>query len=209
MAAGKAPKKGDKKNAKRLFSESDLISSIKSEAHKSKIRRGSIDLDPDADLDDVVLAVKTIRRVKKQIKARARAKGGKFEGSKKVVTETTARNKACGDVRMAIQQAVAIEASMGHLPDACKFNVDATSMIAAPDGTGVTQYRIVSEAEANEFEEKELKNVFASINYQESMGIILKWMQLQNRTRPGSRVAINQHQDFAPSFESAHPAAEY
>ena len=86
-----------------------------------------------------------------QIKETAKANGGKFEGSKKSVTETTARNKACSDIRMVTQQAVMIEAAFGHLHDACKANVDATSMVSQPTGNGVMLYRIVTEEEAKEF----------------------------------------------------------
>ena len=173
-AAGKKVKKGA---AKQLFTEKDLVQIAVQQSVLSRIRAGArLDLDSDRN----VLHPSTIKSLKKRMKVAVKAGGGTFKGSANVVVETTARFKALGCATMAVQQAVMVEAMMGHLPDEHKWNVDATTCLSEADGTGATQYRIVTEAEAKEYEAKEHAQVFNSANFQGKLGCFVKWMQLCN-----------------------------
>ena len=57
------------------------------------------------------------------------------------------REGSLSDKSLAVQQAVMVEASMGHLPDGCKWNLDGSTMICESDGKGGLMFRIVSSTE--------------------------------------------------------------
>jgi hypothetical protein len=87
----------------------------------------------------------------------------------------------CGSSkRMAVQQAVMVETKMGNLPDCNKWNVDASTMIIEDTGKGSVMYRFVSCEEADECEDKLLKNPLTSNRFQQGLDMALKWMQLGN-----------------------------
>lgn len=94
--------------------------------------------------------------------------------------QTTARNSALSCVRMAVQQAVMVEAKMGHLPDWQKWNVDASTMIIKTTGTDAVIYRIVSNEEADAWEQKLLKDPLTTVRFQSGLDMGLKWMHLGN-----------------------------
>ena len=51
-------------------------------------------------------------------------------------TQTIARFDGLSCKTLAVQQAVACETKMSHLPDEYKYNVDGSTMIIEIDGTG-------------------------------------------------------------------------
>jgi hypothetical protein len=81
---------------------------------------------------------------------------------------------------MAVQQAVMIEANMGHLPDENKWNVDASTMIIEDLGKNGIMCRVVSCAEGDAWEAKLLKNPLTSVRFQSGLDMGLKWMLLDN-----------------------------
>ena len=95
-------------------------------------------------------------------------------------TQTEARYKALSCPRLAVQQAVMVEAFMGSLPDENKWNVDASTMIYEEDGKNGAMYRIVSCDEADKWEKRLLKNPLTSIRFQSGLDMGLKWMLLDN-----------------------------
>lgn len=109
------------------------------------------------------------------------ATGEKFKLQKGTgQAQTQARFDALSCKRLAVQQAVACEAKMGHLPDEYKYNVDGSTMIIETDGKGAPMYRVVSCNEADEWEKKLLKDPLTSIRFKEGLDMGLKWMQLTN-----------------------------
>lgn len=83
-------------------------------------------------------------------------------------------------MRLAVQQAVMIEGYMGHLPDSCKWNVDASTMIIEDQGKNSIMCRVVSCRQADEWQDELMKNPLSSIRFQQGLDIALKWMHLSN-----------------------------
>jgi hypothetical protein len=104
--------------------------------------------------------------------------------------QTEARFKGLMCTRQAVQQAVMVETKMGHLPDWCKYNVDASTMIIEGQGDGSDMYRVVSCAEADAWETKLLQDPLTSIRFQAGLDMGLKWMFLANGNGDFGRMVL-------------------
>jgi hypothetical protein len=105
-------------------------------------------------------------------------------------TQTLARYKALTCVRLAVQQAVVVEACMGDLPDQNKWNVDGSTMLIEDLGKGALMYRVVSCSEADKHEEAMLKDPLTSIRWQTGLDMGLKVMFLANGNGDFGRMCL-------------------
>lgn len=127
------------------------------------------------------------RVYKKLYKRKIELSDGKimsFQGGAGQV-QTEARLSALRDPRMAVQQAVSVEAYFGDKPDSNKWNADGATTYHGPLGKGAKMVRIVvkDKEEAHNIENEFRivdKDPLSSSRFQDDLGIFVKWMHLQN-----------------------------